>query len=152
MANAVALTGRDVIIINGNVITALATADAVVLSFDQPIGKMAVSKDGNAIYAMSNPGQVVKVKLKLLRGSFDDQILNGLLQDWIGDPAAFILLSGSFIKRIGDGQGNILSDVYQLAGGTFEKIPGAKTNVDGDTGQSEIEYDMIFRNNARIIQ
>jgi len=149
---AVALSGRDVIVINGNVITALANGEPIVLSFDTPIGQMKVSKDGNAIYAMQYSGQVVKVTLKVLRGSFDDQNLNSLLQDWIADPSSFNLMTGSFIKRIGDGQGNILSDVYQLAGGIFENIPGAKTSVEGDTEQSVTEYKMLFRNNIRIIQ
>jgi hypothetical protein len=149
---AVALTGRDVIIIDGNVITALADGEAVKLEFPNPIGQMKVSKDGNAIYAMQYSGQVVTVTIRILRGSYDDQILNSSLQDWIADPAGFSLMAGSFIKRIGDGQGTILSDVYQLAGGIFEKIPSAKSSMEGDPEQSVVEYTMLFRNNLRIIQ
>ena len=152
MGGQVAISGRDVTIIDGNVITALAGGDAVVLSFDSPIGEAKISKDGNAIYSLKYSGQLVKVTVKLLRGSFDDQILNSKLQDWIADPAAFALMTGSFIKRVGDGLGGILSDVYQLAGGIFENIPGAKTSTDGDIAQSEVEYKMLFRNNIRIIQ
>ena len=147
----VALSGRDVIVINGEVITALADADAVKLSFDGNIGEMKLSKDGNAIYAFKYTGQAAKVEIRLLRGSPDDQILNSLMQDWIADPASFGLMTGSFIKRVGDGQGNIITEAYQLAGGIFTKIPGATMNTEGNTEQSVTVYEMMFRNIARII-
>jgi hypothetical protein len=149
---AVALSGKDVIIIDGNVISALADGKAVELAFDQPIGQMKVSKDGNAIYSLQYSGQIVKVSLRLIRGSYDDQILNSALQDWIADSASFSLMSGSFVKRVGDGQGNITSEVYQLAGGIFEFIPPAHADMDGGTDQSVTEYKLLFRNNVRMMQ
>jgi len=149
---AVALAGKDVIIIDGEVISALADADAIKLDFSTPIGVMKVSKDGNAIYAMQYSGQVVKVTLRLVRGSADDQLLNSRLQDWIAAPADFELMTGSFIKRIGDGKGNILSEVYQIAGGIFDTIPSTKMNTEGDVEQSVTEYTMLFRNNVRMMQ
>ena len=152
MGGIVAMSGRDVTIIDGTVLTALADADAVKLEFSNAIGDMKMSKDGNAIYSMKYSGLVVKVSIKLLRGSADDVELNSKLQDFIADPASFELMVGSFIKRIGDGKGNIVSDVYQLAGGVFNMVPGAKENTDGDLEQSTIEYVMLFRNNIRMIQ
>jgi len=148
----VALSGSDVTIIDDEIITDFADGACVQLAFDTPIGVMKISKDGNAIYAMKYEGIVVKVTLRLIRGSYDDQILNAKLQQFLASPDMFTLMAGSFVKRVGDGQGNITSEVYQLAGGIFEYIPGAKMNTSGDTEQSVTEYKMLFRNNIRMMQ
>jgi len=147
-----AVAGKDVVVIDGNVITALADGEAVKLSFGTAVGMMKVSKDGNAIYALNYSGLVVTVELRIIRGSLDDQILNSSLQQWLADPSSFSLMAGSFIKRIGDGKGNVLSEVYQLGGGIFENIPDALMNTEGTTDQSVVLYKMLFRNNVRLMQ
>ena len=113
---------------------------------------MKVSKDGNSIYAMKYTGIMAKLTVRLVRGSFDDITLNGLLQQWIADPSLFILMSGSYIKRIGDGKGSVLNDVYQLAGGVFEAIPPGTSNMDGSIESSVTVYTFMFRNDARLMQ
>lgn len=149
---ATALAGKDVLIIDGVVISAIGDQDAIKVDFGGPIAQMKVSKDGNAIYAMQFSGIVAKVTLRVIRGSFDDVQLNSKLQGWLSDPAGFELMNASFVKRIGDGKGNITSEVYQMSGGIFEKIPGGKMNTEGDVDQSITEYDMLFRNNGRLMQ
>jgi hypothetical protein len=151
-AGSVTLTGKDVIIINGQIITALASGDCVKVEFDNPIADLKLSKDGNAIYAMNYSGIRAKVTLRVVRGSTDDQTLNGLLQQQMNDFAAFVLMAGSFIKRLGDGKGGVGSEVYQLAGGIFERYPSAKMNTEADIEQSISEYTMLFRNNGRLMQ
>lgn len=147
-----AVAGNDVLIINGQVFTGYADADAIKLEPQGPIAQMKVSKDGNSIYAMQYSGIVAKLTVRLVRGSFDDQTLNGLLQQWIGDPASFVLMAGSYVKRIGDGKGNITNEVYQLAGGVFESIPAGMSNMDGSTESSVTVYTLLFRNDARLMQ
>jgi len=147
-----AVAGKDVAVIDGNVITALADGEAIKLTFGAAVGMMKVSKDGNAIYALNYSGMVVTVELRIVRGSLDDQILNSMLQQFLADPSSFSLMSGSFVKRIGDGKGNVLSEVYQLGGGIFENIPDAMMNTDGSTDQSVVTYKMLFRNNVRLMQ
>lgn len=147
-----AVAGKDVLIINGQVLTGFADADAIKLEPQGPIAQMKVSKDGNSIYSMQYSGIVAKLSLRLVRGCLDDQTLNGLLQQWIADPSIFPLMSGSYVKRIGDGKGNVVSEVYQLAGGVFEAIPSGTSNMDGSTEQSVTTYTFLFRNDARLQQ
>lgn len=147
-----AVAGKDVLIINGQVLSGYADADAIKFEPQGPIAQMKVSKDGNSIYSMQYSGIAGKLTLRLVRGCFDDQTLNGLLQQWIGDPSTFILMSGSYVKRIGDGNGQVLNEVYQLAGGVFEMIPGAVSNMDGSIEQSVTVYNFLFRNDARLMQ
>jgi len=147
-----AVAGKDVLIINGQVLTGYADQDAIKFEPQGPIAQMKVSKDGNSIYSMQYSGIVVKLTVRLVRACFDDQTLNSLLQQWIADPSTFVLMSGSYVKRVGDGKGNVTNEVYQLAGGVPETIPSAMSNMDGSTEQSVTVYTMLFRNDARLMQ
>ena len=147
-----AIAGNDVLIINGQVFTGFADADAIKFEPQGPISQMKVSKDGNSIYAMQYEGIKAKLTVRLLRGSFDDIFLNGLLQQWIADPSLFVLMAGSYVKRIGDGKGGLVNEVYQMAGGVFETIPAGTSNMDGNTEQSVTVYTFLFRNDARLMQ
>jgi len=62
-----------------------------------------------------------------------------------------VLAFGQFIKKIGDGAGNILSDTYVMSGGVFTKPVEAKTNVEGETDQSIALYTMKFANAPRAL-
>lgn len=152
MQGITAIAGKDVVIINGQVLTGFADADAIKFEPQGPIAQMKVSKDGNSIYAMQYSGIVGKLTLRLVRGSLDDQTLNALLQQWIGDPSSFVLMAGSYVKRVGDGKGNITNEVYQLAGGVFEAIPGGISSMDGSIEASVTTYTLLFRNDARLMQ
>lgn len=145
-----AVSGKDVLIINDQVLTGYADGDAIKFEPQGPIAQMKVSKDGNSIYAMQWSGIVAKVSIRLVRMCFDDTFLNGLLQEWIADPALFTLMSGQYVKRVGDGKGNITNEIYQMDGGTFEMIPGGHTNTDGNIEQSVTIYSLLFRNDARL--
>ena len=152
MKGITAIAGKDVLIINGQVLTGYADADAIKFEPQGPISEMKVSKDGNSIYAMKYTGIMSKLTLRLIRGSFDDITLNGLLQQWIADPSLFVLMSGSYVKRIGDGKGGLVNEVYQMAGGVFETIPAGTSNMDGSIEQSVTVYTFMFRNDARLMQ
>jgi hypothetical protein len=147
----VSLTGADVIVINGRVFHDFADQDFVKLEPDQDLANLKVSKDGNTIYALNQTGRQVPVTIRLLRGSADDRFLNSLLQQMLNDFSAFTLMVGSFTKRIGDGVGNVSSEVYQLAGGVFKRYPSAKSSAEGDTDQSVAEYMLVFLNGGRSI-
>ncbi len=146
-----AVAGKDVLIINGQVLTGYADADAIKFEPQGPVAQMKVSKDGNSIYSMQYSGIVARLTVRLVRGCFDDTVINGLLQQWIADPATFTLLTGSYVKRIGDGKGNVTSEVYQFAGGVIESIPSGHSNMDGNTEQSVTVYTFLFRNDARLM-
>lgn len=150
--NSVSLTGEDVVVIGGRVFHGLADQDYVTLEFPNDLANMKVSKEGNSIYALNQSGIMVKVTLRVLMGGPDDQFLNAQVQQMLNDFSGFLLMAGSFTKRVGDGAGNVKNVLYQMAGGIFQKYPGAKSNSEGDTDQSVAVYEMMFRNNSRAIQ
>lgn len=146
------VAGNDVLIINGVIITGHADGDAFKLEPQGPISQYKISKDGNSILALQNTGILCKLTVRLVRDCLDDRTLNGLLQSWIASPNTFVLLDATYVKSTGDGKGNVTDEVYSLSGGTFETIPSATTNMDGNTEQSVTVYTLWFRNDARLME
>lgn len=147
-----ALTGQDVIQINGRIITALADADSFMVTFPNPLTKVKPSKNGNVIYGLDQTGLMGDVDLRLLIGSDDDKYLNSLLQTLISDISTFILMTANIVKRVGDGQGNTNSVVYQCTGGIFKDQVSAKTSAEGDVESSVSVYHMIYGSVLKTIQ
>lgn len=147
----VALTGNDTTIIDTRRLTDLATGDCVLIDAPNNLVEVKQGKNGNAIYAFNASGKQVVVTIRVIRGSADDKYLSARMQEYINDPAAFVLISGEFIKRSGDGAGNTANEIYSLSGGVIQKMPGAKENVEGDTEQAVAIYPIVFANNDRAI-
>ncbi len=144
------MSGSDTIQINNQILTDLADGDCVILSFPNEIASLKIGKNGNAIYGLNATGQMSEAKIRLIRGSVDDRFLNNLLTQQQLNFAGFPLMIGTFVKLIGDGQGNIQNDTYIMSGGIFIKPVEAKTNVEGDALQSVAEYMIRFANNPAI--
>lgn len=149
--SAVALSGSDTININSTVLADLADGNCVELTFPNDISNVKTGKNGNSIYGLNESGKQCEVKLRVLRGTADDKFLNNLLVQQQSNFAGFTLLTGQFIKKIGDGLGNILSDTYVMSGGVFTKQVEGKNNVDGDTEQSVAIYTLKFSNAPRAL-
>lgn len=147
----VAMSGQDTVIINNYVFTGLADENYVDLAFPNDIANVKTGKNGNSIYGFNASGKQCEVKMRVLRGSPDDQFLNGLLAAQQLNFSGTILMTGQFIKKIGDGQGNITSDTYIMSGGVFTKIPEGKSNSSGDTDQSLAMYTLKFSNSPRTL-
>lgn len=147
----IAMSGNDTIVINNQSIVDLADGNCVELTFPNDIGSVKTGKNGNSIYSLNYTGNQCEVKIRIVRGSNDDQFFNNLLSSQQANFAGFPLLIGQFIKNIGDGQGNITQDTYILGGGIFTKIPEAKTNVEGEAEQSVVMYTMKFSNAPRVL-
>jgi hypothetical protein len=145
----VSLTGQDTVVIAGRVLTDFGDADNATLEFPNELAAVKVGKNGNAIYALNATGRMADVVLRLIRGSDDDSFLNTLLAIQNADFARTYLLSGQFVKRVGDGAGNVASDTYFVGGGIFSKAVSAKSNVEGDTEQSLAIYTLKFANADR---
>lgn len=148
----VSLSGTDVIQINGRILNDLGDQNPVDLTFPNDIAVVKAAKNGNTIYAFNNMGRLSECKLRILLGSDDDKFLNSLLQTMINDFSGFTLLTGQFSKRVGDGQGVVSTDVYQLSGGVIKKNVEAKTASEGDTEQSIAEYTITFGYTQKSIQ
>lgn len=145
----VSLTGDDTIKINDRIITDFGDGDTAVLDHPNDLIKVKTGKDGNSIYAFDNSGRQCDFTLRLLRGGSDDRFLNNLIALFKNNPAAFSLLTGEFIKNIGDGVGGITQDIYTLSGGAFKRNPNAKENTEGDTEQAMVVWQLIFSNAPR---
>lgn len=147
----VALTGKDTIIINGRVLNDLVDGDCAVITFPNDLMNLKTGKNGNSIYAFNESGKQIEMDLRVVRGSSDDKFLNGILTDMKNLRASFVLMTGEFVKNIGDGAGNITQDIYQLSGGVFKKNTEVKENAEGDTEQAVAMYKLAFSNAPRTI-
>lgn len=145
----VASTGDDVIQINGVTLVDFADGDTAVLDFPNDLTQVKTGKDGNSIFAFNNTGRQCTLVLRLIRGGADDNFLLGLFNQYINSPAAFTLLTGEFIKNVGDGQGNVTQDIYQLSGGIFKRGQNVMENADGSTEQAIVVWNLFFTNAPR---
>lgn len=147
----VALSGSDTIIINTRPLVDLADGNCGELDFPTEIATVKTGKNGNAIYGLNEAGKQATLKLRVIRGSADDKFLNSLLAQQQSNFAGTVLMIGQFIKKVGDGLGNIASDQYISQGGVFSKLIPAKTNVEGDSEQSVAMYEIKFSQAVRVI-
>lgn len=146
-----ALTGDDQIIINEVPLNDFPDGDIGTLTISNTIAEMITGKDTNTIFALNEAGRNATLTLRVLMSSRDDKRLNGLIPNSDGF-AGTILVNGSVIKQVGDGAGNISYNTYMLSGGMVNKLPDIKVNVNGDTQQAVVEYQIIFAVASRAIQ
>jgi hypothetical protein len=146
------LSGKDTITINDRVLVDFADGDSAVLTFPNEIMNVKTGKNGNSIYAYNETGKQVDVDLRIILGSSDDKFLNSLFANMKQDPPSFILMTGEFVKRVGDGSGNVNRNIYSLSGGVFRQEIDVKENVEGDTEQSVALYRLRFTNAPRSIE
>lgn len=143
------VSGEDTLVLGGRVFADLATDDVTTIELPNELVNIKTGKNGNSIIAQNFQGLNGNLMIKVNRGSSDDQFLqaqaNAVLANFVGTT----LLAGSFTKDMGDGQGNVVGDVYTLAGGIVSKIPGAKDNASGDVAQAETTYNVKFTNVGR---
>ena len=150
-SNVVSLTGEDTLVLGGIVLSDFGDGDVADLKFPAELANVKAGKNGNAIYATNAQGHIAELLLRVLRGSDDDKALNAILAAQDADFSSFVLLDGQFVKRVGDGKGNVTSDTYILGGGIFTKQVEAKSNVEGDTEQSLAIYNLKFSSASRSI-
>lgn len=145
------MSGNDTVNINNRVLSDLAEADCAVLTFPNEIANVKTGKNGNSIYGLNETGKQAELVLRIIRGSADDKFLNQLLSNQQANFAGTTLMIGQFIKKIGDGSGNVTSDTYITSGGIFTKQVEGKTNVDGEAEQSVAIYHLKFSNAPRVL-
>ena len=148
----VSLSGNDTVVIGNRVFTDVADGDYFTFTFPNELAAVKTGKNGNSIFALNATGRQAEATLRLIRGSNDDKYIGAILQQQLNDFAGFELLTGTFVKRAGDGQGNVTNDTYNMAGGMFSHQVDAKSNAEGDTDQSVSVYRFRFSNGERAIQ
>lgn len=150
----VALTGKDTIAIGSRglalrIFADLADGDTAVLDFPNNLVEAKTGKNGNTIFSFNSTGKVVTATVRLILGASDDKYSNAEMNRYLLDQAAYTLLDGEFIKRVGDGEGKVSNVVYSLDGGIAQKMPNMKENVEGDTEQAVAIWQFIFANSDR---
>ncbi len=147
-----AVTSDDTITIGNRALVNFADGDTTKVDIPNDMAEVKTGKNGNGIISRNRQGDNANVTLRLIRGSSDDSYLQNLLtaakNNWTGQK----LLTGQFVKMLGDGNGNTVRDVYDLAGGVFLKqVPGLE-NVNGETEQAVAVYELKFVNVSRSLQ
>lgn len=145
------VTSNDTLTLNGHVFNDLATDDVTTISFPNALITRKTGKNGNTVYAQNASGLNCDLVLRVLRGSPDDEFMQNLINTSPTDFPSTVLLQGTFVKRLGDGQGNVVSDIYTLSGGVISKLVDGKENVSGDTTQAESIYNVIFASGQRAL-
>lgn len=145
-----ALTGDDVIIINDIPVKDFVEGDIGTLELPNTLFNMTTGKNGNTIFAYDESGNNATLTLRILLSSADDKRFNGMIPE-TKDFASTVLCTGSVVKQVGDGEGNISFNTYLLQGGLIHKKPNVKTNANGDTAQAVVEYVFQFARANRAI-
>ena len=145
-----ALTGDDSIIINDIPLRDFANNDIGTLDLPNNLFDMATGKNGNTIFSLDEAGNNATLTVRVLMSSADDKRLNGMIPE-SKNFAGTILATGSVVKQIGDGNGNISYNTYVLSGGAVQKKPSVKSNVNGDAEQGVTEYIIQFAEANRAI-
>lgn len=146
------VTGDATFVIFDRVLNDFADDDVSTITFANDIAVVKTGKNGNTIYSKNEMGRNATATLRLIRGSSDDVFLQGKIANMRKDFATTELAFGSFRMRLGDGQGNVLTDVYSLSGGIVTRQVDAKENVSGDTVQAVSIYNISFADAERSIQ
>ena len=146
------LTSDDTLTLWDRVINDYADDDVSAITFPNDVVAVKTGKNQNTIYAKDEKGNNAMLVLRLIRGSSDDQFMQGKIAAMEADFVATELANGSFAKRMGDGQGNVRSDVYTMLGGVITRRVDGKDNVSGDTTQGVSVYNMMFAKAVRSIQ
>lgn len=146
-----AISGDDTVQLIGRTLSDLADDDVGSLTFPNDVVGVKVGKNGNALFALNESGRLAEMVLRIVRGSQDDKFLNSQLLGYLGNPTSYVLLFGTFTKKLGDGSGNTAADKYVLGSGLATKIPEAKSNVSGDTTQGVALWHLKFAKAVRVI-
>ena len=144
-----AITSSDTLTLYDRVFTDLANGQTVNITFPNESVNVSTGKKGNGILAQNAEGKNATMTLRLLRGSADDRFLQAKQRAADADFAAQELASGTFVKRMGDGEGGIRFDTYTLRGGTMSRYQDAIEDVSGDVEQAVAVYNFKFINATR---
>jgi hypothetical protein len=135
-----AIVGKDSLVINEHVFADFATGDTINAVNNNDIAAIKAGKNGNSVIAYNATGEQGELTVTLIRGGVDDKYLASEMAAFLNDPPSYVPMSGEYIKRLGDGAGNVTSLIYQLRGGVIKKIPETKENVEGDTDQATVKW------------
>ncbi|MCX5794957.1 MAG: hypothetical protein NTY77_05645 [Elusimicrobia bacterium] len=147
------LVGSESLVLNGHVFHDFADGKFVEVKFPNDQVQAKASKNGNTLFAKDEKGRLADLTIRVQVGSADDIWLNSQKSSCFSDLPGFILMQGSYNKRVGDGKGSIKTIIYQLQAGIFKKEIEGESSAEGDVEQGVAVYPMQFANvTSRSIQ
>ena len=147
------IVSDDTFTIFGRIINDWADGKVSTVKIPNKFSNVVTGTNGNGIISRNANGGNSAVDLRVMRGSSDDIFLQSKIALADADFVSQELASGEYVKRIGDGDGNVKRDVYTLLGGSFDKIaPDAEEDVSGTTDQAVALYTFNFIKTKRSIQ
>lgn len=146
------VTSDDTLTLKNRVFNDLADDDVSSITFPNDSVTVKTGKNKNSVFAKNETGNNANLVLRLIRGSADDQFMQNEIAKAEQDFVAQALFTGSFTKRLGDGEGNVKLDVYTLLGGVIVRQVDGKENTSGDTAQAVSVYNLTFAQAKRSIQ
>jgi hypothetical protein len=147
----ITLTSKDTIKIRGRVMEMSGDGDVAVLTFPNELNTVKVGKNGNAIVSFNEQGRICQLDFMLLKNTADDRYLNSEWLSYMRDPIRFVAFPAEIVRSSGDGQGNVIQEIYLMSFGVPRQNIDAKSNVEGDTEQAKAIYKFTFVSAPRII-
>lgn len=141
---AMLLVGRDSFTLDGKDITVdLVDQDVVTLAPQGALNSVASTYGGKMIVAEDRNGQIHTLTFRIMRGSEMDLWLQSKYQEYHNDSPTFKTFTGSAVQRIGDGQGNVVTNTFAIHDCVFSQSPVQATiNTNGSTEQLVRQYEM----------
>ena len=146
------ISGKDSLQLDTRIFSDFADGQAIKVAFSNEKAKVKRGKNGNVIFGKDESGEQGELEVRVLIGSTDHKWLQSRMTEQDLDFSAFILLTGVFSKRVGDGKGNLSTIVYQCSGGVFSKNVDAMSSADGEPDQSVAMFKIVFGNVKPTIQ
>lgn len=126
--------------------------DVSAITFPDDLVTMKTGKNGNTIFSKNEQGRRATAVIRLMRGSSDDQFMQGKISRSKANFVVTSLAFGEFAMHVGDGEGGFIRDVYTLKGGMITRQIDGKENVSGDTAQGVCVYTIGFADADRSIR
>lgn len=140
------LSGKDSLILDGELIEDGADADCVTIEFPNDSALITRGKNGNSLITKNEQGKIINITLRVcLNGKTDKYLVNKLSQ-FNNDPTSYATISGTFTKRTGDGQGNLTKKIFDLTGGVVVKNAGTMDSTVGNVDSVVSVYNLTFAN------
>lgn len=146
------LTSDGTLTLYDRVFNDFADDDISAITFPNDLVTVKTGKNRNTIYSKNEPGNNATAVVRLIRGSSDDRFMQTKISQMKADFVGTELMFGEFAMRLGDGEGNVIRDVYTLKGGIVTRQIDGKENVSGDTAQGVSIYNIMFADVERSIQ
>ena len=135
------LVGRDSIsILLKDLTNDLADENAVEISPIGNVGHEIIGKNKNSIIYSTEDGRHCKINIRVLRGSEADSWL-GMYYSYFTILHIFTPIYGSLERRIGDGDGSVHTEFYNMTGLFYVDEPlNCEITTNGGVRQAVVEY------------